>query len=82
MRPAAKCAGCGARIYPDRITHKGGHDVLRHHTEPMGRFELPANRLQGGCSTPELHRLGPDSPMGHPEVEQPDSDLLKLRHLR
>ena len=32
--------------------------------EPMGRFELPANRLQGGCSTPELHRLGPDSPMG------------------
>ncbi len=26
--------------------------------EPMGRFELPTNRLQGGCSTPELHRLG------------------------
>src|ERR1035437_8122773 len=24
----------------------------------MGRFELPTNRLQGGCSTPELHRLG------------------------
>ncbi|MEA2637729.1 MAG: hypothetical protein QOE18_786, partial [Chloroflexota bacterium] len=26
--------------------------------EPMGRFELPTNRLQGGCSTPELHRPG------------------------
>jgi ribosomal protein L16/L10AE len=21
MRPLAKCGGCGARIYPDRITH-------------------------------------------------------------
>lgn len=23
MRPIAKCGGCGARIYPDRITHCG-----------------------------------------------------------
>ena len=22
MRPIAKCGGCGARIYPDRITHR------------------------------------------------------------
>jgi hypothetical protein len=23
MRPIAKCGGCGARIYADRITHRG-----------------------------------------------------------
>jgi hypothetical protein len=23
MRPTAKCAGCGARIYVDRVTHRG-----------------------------------------------------------
>jgi hypothetical protein len=23
MRPTAKCGGCGARIYPDRVTYRG-----------------------------------------------------------
>jgi len=23
MRPLAKCGACGARVYPDRITHRG-----------------------------------------------------------
>jgi hypothetical protein len=23
MRPIAKCGGCGARVYPDRITYRG-----------------------------------------------------------
>jgi hypothetical protein len=23
MRPVAKCGGCGARIYPDRIAYRG-----------------------------------------------------------
>jgi hypothetical protein len=23
MRPIAKCGGCGARIYVDRVTHRG-----------------------------------------------------------
>jgi hypothetical protein len=27
MRPVAKCGGCGARIYADRVTHR---DVPRH----------------------------------------------------
>ena len=79
------CRRCGdARCAPASTARRTQADrSLRWAAlEPMGRFELPANRLQGGCSTPELHRLGPDSPMGHPEAGRPGTDLPNSGHLR
>jgi hypothetical protein len=43
MRPSAKCGACGARIYPDRVTHRGHpSESVSHSASPIGLCWRPS----------------------------------------